>query len=224
VTPPCRHCRTGTTHEEKRRRHDGGVRLLGWLLLVPGIGATLLMLLVTALVHTGGRALLQFVNSGELAQKAQVDVVALEVRSYRDQHGSLPAKLGELAQPDPLHGGEAWVGRETLVDRWGHDLVLRRGDGAGEFEVVSLGPRGEAAASESHADEWISSGRPLDPTRVSTDPSPSTAAEQEQLLAALRLGSTVALGAAVVAAATGGWLLRGRRVVVCDQCGASDPA
>jgi general secretion pathway protein G len=74
-------------------------------------------------------------------QRAQMDVVTIAnaVKAHRATTGALPASIEALAAKDAR-------GRSDLddlsLDPWNREYLLRLGETAAEFEVVSLGPDG----------------------------------------------------------------------------------
>ena len=82
-------------------------------------------------------------ESGEEAAatkaKADVRVIAEQVRMYYLKKHKLPQSLEELVTPDDK--GNQLL-QELPKDPWDHDYILRTGDRAKDFEVISSGPDG----------------------------------------------------------------------------------
>lgn len=73
--------------------------------------------------------------------KAKVDVktIADGVQMYKVRKGTLPDSLETLVTKDDRGRSELM---ELPEDPWGHAYILREGDRAGDFEVISMGPDG----------------------------------------------------------------------------------
>ncbi|HEX6811433.1 MAG TPA: type II secretion system protein GspG [Planctomycetota bacterium] len=114
-----------------------GFAPVGVLVLACVLGLATLLL--------GGR-----VSSGTEAREAKVraDVLSIAeaVRLYRMRNGKLPASLDALTTKVERGCSEL---EELPKDSWDHDYILRRGNEAGEFAVISTGPDG----SEKTADD-----------------------------------------------------------------------
>ena len=111
----------------------------------PEAGFTLveIMVVVVILGLLSTLVVQNVVSRGDQARetKSQHDVRAIAdaIRSYRVTNGKFPDSIEALAARDARGHSEI---EDLPKDPWGHDYVLRAGDKAGEFEVISMGPDG----------------------------------------------------------------------------------
>ena len=74
-------------------------------------------------------------------KKALTDVRAIAdaVRLYRVNNGKFPESLEVLVEKDSKGRSQL---EELPKDPWDHDYVIRQGDRANDFEIISVGPDG----------------------------------------------------------------------------------
>jgi len=86
------------------------------------------------------------------------------VQSYKRKHGEIPDDLMRLTEEDPKNGNRPWLKEDDLRDTWGTLLQLKKGERAGEFEIISLGAdkTENGFGMELGYDRDLSSERPLD--------------------------------------------------------------
>ncbi len=77
--------------------------------------------------------------------KADIKSIAEAVRQYRATKGKLPETLDVLATKDDKGRSEL---EELSLDPWGNAYLLRPGDRANDWEVISWGPDGSEGSGD----------------------------------------------------------------------------
>lgn len=105
-------------------------------------------------------------DARQTGAKAKLDSLKNTVMSYRRKHNDIPTDLSRLTEEDPLNGNRPWVTEDDIKDTWDNLIVIKRGDRAGEFELISYGADGVESGfgAELGYDRDLSSNRPLNPS------------------------------------------------------------
>ena len=102
-------------------------------------------------------------DARQTGTKIKLDSVKTIVQQYQRDCGDLPRDLPELAVPDPRHGNCPWLTADDLRDTWGNPMMIKLGELADAFEIVSFGADGveNGFGFELGYDRDLSSDRPL---------------------------------------------------------------
>ncbi|MBM4014575.1 MAG: prepilin-type N-terminal cleavage/methylation domain-containing protein [Planctomycetes bacterium] len=103
-------------------------------------------------------------DAKQIGAKTKVDSIKTMVMQYRRIHNDLPGDLSVLTEEDPRHGNRPWLQSDEIRDTWGNQMIIKKGDRPGEFEIISFGADGIENGFDLTLgyERDISSNRPLD--------------------------------------------------------------
>ena len=120
-------------HRLHRRR--GGFTLIELLVAIAILGI-LGTVVITALWDNVD-------DARQTGTKTKLDSVKTVVQQYKRAHNELPEDLMILTEEDPRHGNRPWLTPDDIRDTWNNLMVIKLGDRAGEFEIISFGADGQ---------------------------------------------------------------------------------
>ncbi len=137
-------------------RRRGGFTLIELLVAIAILGI-LGMVVVTSLWENVD-------NAKQIGAKTKVDQIKTMVMQYRRVHNELPNDLSVLTEEDPRHNARPWLQPDEIRDTWGNQMIIKKGDRPGEFEIISYGADGIENGYDLTLgyERDISSNRPLD--------------------------------------------------------------
>ncbi len=138
------------------RRHHAGFTLIELLVAIAILG-----ILGTVVVQTVWGYIDDANQTGTKTKLAQIKD---KLMMYRRKHQDVPDSLTTLLEEDQANNMKPWLTEDEIKDSWGREMIIKRGDKPGEFEVISLGEDGQENGFDASLGTArdISSDRPLE--------------------------------------------------------------